>query len=79
MVRRDATFIRLQRIKRITKLIAKNIEAGINHKNLIIQIQYTIGLTRERAEEYVDLIVEAHKDWIMTNDPRGITIKLGST
>lgn len=79
MVRKDATFIRLQRINRISKLIAQNIEAGINHKNLITQIQYTIGLTRERAEEYVDLIVEAHKDWIMINDPTGITIKLDST
>ena len=67
------------RIQTISKLIAQNIEGGINYKKLIIQIQYTIGLTKERAEEYVDLIIEAHEDWTMKNDPIGIIIKLASS
>ena len=64
MVRKDAGFLKAQRMGDISKMIAQNIEKGIFPENLLDMIEYNIGLSRDKAQEYIDLIIRVHEDWV---------------
>lgn len=70
-IRRDSAFLRSQRIKKITTEMAKKITTGLRLRGLLIWIQIEIGLSENKAREYVDLICEA-KGWKLNNG--GISI-----
>lgn len=66
MVRKDAGFLKTQRVEKIAKLIVENFPDGdISYEQLLGLIQFTEGLTRKTAAEYVDLVLQA-KGWIFT-------------
>ena len=67
MVHKDAGFLRKIRLGKIAKAIAAGFnEGGIPYEKLLIMIQFDEGLTRERVEEYVDLVLKV-KGWILYN------------
>ena len=55
MVRQDGAFLRTQRIGEILRVIKRN--QPVKKGELISYIEATIGLTRKRVEEYLNLLV----------------------
>ena len=74
MVRQDSAFLKAQRLSKISKKIAAGLMAAetrrIPIERLLDWIELNTGLTRTRAQEYVDLIIRASDDW----DRDGTTI-----
>lgn len=62
MVRRDSAWLRQQRIQQITKRIALGIAKGVSLSGLTLWIQVNMGLTKPKAQEYIDLICES-QEW----------------
>lgn len=65
MVRKDAGFLKKQRLDKIAKAIAEGFASGgVSYEKLLVMIQFNEGLTRKTAAEYVDLILQA-KGWMI--------------
>lgn len=62
-MRKDGSWVKSQRLQEISRMIAPTMPDGCNYKKLLVKIQFEIGLTESRAEEYVDLVCLA-KGWI---------------
>jgi len=63
MVGKDAGFLKMQRIQKIKKEMAKSISKGLDKNRLLDWIEINLGLSRLTAEKYVGLIVRA-QGWI---------------
>lgn len=63
---KDAGFTKTQRMKRISKEIAKHLSKNhkVDYETLLNWIEYEIGLSRNKAEEYVKTICKM-KNWII--------------
>ena len=57
--RRDGSYWRKMRIKRVREEIAKHMPGGVSVEKMLIWIQVEMGLTRRKAEEYLRLAVES--------------------
>lgn len=64
-MRKDAGYLRKQRLDWISSQIAKDIQKGITVKGAQYALAYTHGLTLPKALEYVEFVVEVHEDWII--------------
>lgn len=66
MVRRDSSFLKSMRIREIKREIGKGISqgAGVPLEKLLDWIEITMGLRRETAKSYVDLIMRT-EGWIL--------------
>ena len=62
MVRRDAGFLKKERLKDITVFMAQAIKGGINLPSLLDWIEMEVGLTRQTAKSYVELIMR-RQNW----------------
>ena len=64
MVKHDGSFTKTQRMSRIAAYVAPKLAEGatINIEKLIAWIEINIGLTRKRAEEYLNTLASAY-DW----------------
>lgn len=70
MVKRDSSYLRSERLKRISQKIAQGLAAKdspgqVPCRGLGLWIQYEIGLTESRAEEYIALVVAVHEGWTL--------------
>jgi len=54
MVRRDGAFVKTERIKTITRQIARSFPGEIDIEKMIIWIEVNIGLSPGRAREYIE-------------------------
>lgn len=65
MVRNDTSKLKMDRLQTISGWIAKslNITKNCNVALLKIKAQYEIGLSYVKAEEYIQLCVDAHEEW----------------
>ena len=66
-MRKDASFLRKQRLDWISSHIAKMIEKGVSFKGAQYALAYSTGLTLPKAKEYVEFVVEVHEDWQLKN------------
>lgn len=57
MVRKDSGYLKTMRLGEIKREMAKTIAKGIDPDRLLDWIEVNLGLRRETAKEYVDLIV----------------------
>lgn len=73
-VRKDGSYIKNQRLQEISRLIAKGLREHqkISFSNLLTTVQYHIGLTKQRSEEYIHLCLANNKYWTKEDD----TIKM---
>jgi len=62
IVRRDASFLKTQRLNEISKKMASSFAQSekLELKKLINWIQYNIGLTYDRTLEYINLVCAVH-------------------
>jgi hypothetical protein len=65
-MRKDGSFIKLERLKQIKTQVAKNLPNPVSIDKTVIWIQLNIGLTEERAKEYLDLVVEG-AGWVVSD------------
>jgi len=65
-MRKDGSWVKTQKLKEIAKMISTKMPDGCNYDKLLIKIQFEMGLTESRAEEYIDLVCQA-KGWIKQN------------
>lgn len=65
-MRKDGSWVKSQRLAEISRTIASTMPKGCDYEKLLIKIQFEMGLTVNRAEEYVDLVCLA-KGWINNN------------
>lgn len=65
MVRRDAAFLKAERIATIQKTIMHDIAKGIDIERLLREIEYSIGLNRDTALRYVQLVVD-RQGWLIS-------------
>ena len=63
--RRDAANVRHERLIQVARQIAYDLNQDKKcvFEDMVLWIQYNIGLTEKVAREYVDVIVRAHVDW----------------
>ena len=63
-VRKDGSWMRSQRLVQISKQIAKDFNDGgkCSFEDLLLWIEFEIGLTEATARKYVDTIIRA-KRW----------------
>lgn len=66
MVRRDAAFLKAERIGVIQKIIMQNIDKGVNVEMLLREVEYSIGLNQETALRYVDVII-GRQGWLIVD------------
>jgi len=64
MVRRDAAFLKNERIKTIERTMLQAVAKGIDLEKLLKEIEYSMGLTQETALRYVQTIVD-HQGWLI--------------
>lgn len=64
MVRKDGTWVKIQRLTQITQFVAKAMGEGkVEMEKTLVWIQYELGLTEQRAREYLGLIM-IKQGWI---------------
>ena len=63
-VRRDASFLRSERLKQIKLWIAQGIKDGVDLPKLLDLIEIEMGLRRETAFEYIQLVVRT-SGWVI--------------
>ena len=63
--RRDAANVRHERLIQVARQIAYDLNQDKKcvFEDMVLWIQYNIGLTEKVAREYVDVVVRAHVDW----------------
>jgi hypothetical protein len=64
MVRKDSGFLKHMRIQEIKREIGKVISQGVPYESLLDWIEVQIGLRRETAKSYVDLIMRT-EGWLL--------------
>ena len=65
-MRKDGSWVKSQRLGEISRLISTSMPKGCDYKKLLVRLQFEMGLTMARAEEYIDLVCMA-KGWIQHN------------
>lgn len=64
MVRKDGTWVKIQRLAQIAQFIAKAMGEGkVEIEKTLVWIQYEMGLTEQKAREYLGLVMIKH-GWI---------------
>jgi len=66
MSRRDGAFIRAQRLHQIAQKVAQAMPEGADYERVLDWIEFTIGLSRPRAKEYLDKVIRVH-GWTVKN------------
>jgi hypothetical protein len=61
--RKDGAYIKSLRIADITKMIALTFPGGANVENLLDQIEFRMGLRRDTARRYIELI-KSSQGWV---------------
>ena len=63
-LRKDGSWLRVQRLMEIAKEIAKHFNDGgkCNFETLMLWVEFKIGLTETRARDYIITVVRA-KQW----------------
>ena len=64
MVRHDGSFVRLERMTQIAKQIAKCFPTPVDYHKMVLWVEMNIGLTADKASEYIEKICETH-DWVI--------------
>lgn len=64
MVRHNGSFVRLERMTQIAKQIASQFPAPVDYHKLVLWIELNIGLTADKASEYIEKICEGH-GWVV--------------
>jgi hypothetical protein len=59
-MRRDGSFIKIQRLKEIQKQIVSGFPNEVDYHRIILWTEMNVGLTTEKAEEYVNKLIEAN-------------------
>ena len=64
MPQKDGSFTKTQRMNKIAAHIAPILAKGekVNNAKLVAWIEVNIGLTRQKAGEYIDTLISAY-DW----------------
>jgi hypothetical protein len=62
MVRKDGAFIKSQRLITIGREVAKHMPNGVPYDKIIMWIEWNIGLSKVKATEYLDAVIERY-DW----------------
>lgn len=64
MVKKDGGWVRTQRLMRISTFVAKAMSEGeVTIDKTLAWIQWEMGLTEQRAREYLGLVL-IHQGWI---------------
>lgn len=66
MMRRDGSFVKSERLKIISKQIKQELPNPVDLKKLRLWIEINIGLTPEKAESYISVVVEAN-GWVVND------------
>jgi len=61
-MRKDGSFFRKERMTRIKNEIAKHMPNGVSYEKILKWAMYEMGLTRQKAEEYLQLVIEM-EEW----------------
>ncbi len=61
MVRKDGAYLKTERIAKIRQIIVRN--TPVEKNKLISHIEATIGLTKKRIEEYLDILLNSEQVW----------------
>jgi hypothetical protein len=64
MLRKDGSYVKIQRQKLIQKQIQSCFPKEVDVEKMILWTKLNIGLTREKAEEYINDVVEGN-GWIV--------------
>jgi len=62
MVKKDAAWLRRQRLDQISKIIAKTFPNPVDLENLVLLCEYELGLSENTAMKYIDLVCRV-KGW----------------
>ena len=65
-MRKDASFVKIERMKEIAKKIVKTFPAGAIYDKVILTLEVDMGLSNSRAHEYLDKVIEK-QGWIVQN------------
>jgi hypothetical protein len=65
-MRRDGSFVKVERINQIRREIAKNLPNPVDLEKLRIWVECNIGLSKQKAEEYIDIVVSS-AGWIIVD------------
>lgn len=63
MVRKDASTVKMSRVSEIRLEMLKSIKNGISIEKLLDWVELNIGLSREKAQEYSNLIIRS-EGWV---------------
>lgn len=74
----DSASRKVERLKEISKAIVQVCGSGQvpSFKDIVTWIEYNIGLSKTKAEEYIYIVVKAHPTWRIEKEH--IYIKEGS-
>jgi hypothetical protein len=64
-MRKDGAFVKLDRIRQIQKEITKCFPKEVELNRIILWTEMNIGLTQEKAEEYITKIIDAN-GWVLS-------------
>lgn len=74
-VRKDGAFIKKERLKQLTRFVVQNLPA--NKERVLSYAEIEIGLSRKRAQEYLDLCAHfygwTYKDGMVQAVPKNET------
>ena len=63
-MRRDGSFVKVERISQIRKEIAKLLPDPVDVEKLKLWVECNIGLSKQKTEEYVELAIRT-AGWII--------------
>jgi len=66
-LRRDGAYVKQQRLKQITKEIAKHFPSPVSYSRMLDWIEINVGLSRSTAQRYLDLVIRA-AGWAVNGD-----------
>jgi hypothetical protein len=64
LVRRDGSYVKVERLKQIGKEIARYFPEPVDYHKMVLWVEMNIGLSPVKAVEYIDKVIEAH-GWIV--------------
>lgn len=61
----DSASLKVERLQEISRAIVKSSNTGKapSIKDIITWTEYNIGLTKEKALEYIHIVIKAHPSW----------------
>lgn len=63
-MRKDGSYVKVERLSQIKKEIAKRFPNPISFNDMILWVEVGIGLTPEKAKDYIEKIVAA-SGWVI--------------